>query len=71
MIVLIIWVVFWFHITIKVSSLLLVSELSFLEKVSKCLYIFGYLFLFWSIELIEFLNDKSLWEIKWHIKFRL
>jgi hypothetical protein len=67
---LIIWLALWFLCHIKVSIILFKSELAVQEKVVWYVKISGYLFLFWSLEILDYMVDKDLWTIKWYLRFR-
>ena len=67
----IIWMAFWFLSLIKVSTILLNSQISVQKKVVWYVKISSYLFLFWYVEMLEYLIDKNIWEIKWYLKFKL
>jgi hypothetical protein len=57
-------------ITLKVSIILLDSELAIQDKVVWYVKILGYLFLFWYVEILDYMIDKDLWTIKWYLKFK-
>jgi hypothetical protein len=67
----IIWMAFWFLSLIKVSTILLNSQISVQKKVVWYVKISSYLFLFWYVEMLEYLIDKNIWKIKWYLKFKL
>jgi len=68
---LIIWLALWFLCYIKVSIILFKSELAVQDKVVWYVKILGYLFLFWSLEILDYMVDKDLWTIKWYLRFRI
>lgn len=68
---LIVWIALWFLCQIKVSIILLDSELAVKDKVVWYVKISGYLFLFWYVEILDYLIDKNLWTIKWYLKFKI
>ena len=67
----IVWIALWFLCQIKVSIILLDSELAVKDKVVWYVKISGYLFLFWYVEILDYLIDKDLWTIKWYLKFKI
>jgi hypothetical protein len=67
----IVWIALWFLCQIKVSIILLDSELAVKDKVVWYVKISGYLFLFWYVEILDYLIDKNLWTIKWYLKFKI
>ena len=67
----IIWMAFWFISLIKVSIILFDSQIPVQKKVGWYVKISIYLFLFWYVEMLEYLIDKNIWEIKWYLKFKL
>ena len=67
---LIIWLALWFLCLIKISIILFDSELIVQDKIVWYVKISCYLFLFWYLEILDYLIDKDLWTIKWYLKFK-
>jgi hypothetical protein len=67
---LIIWLALWFLCLIKISIILFDSELAVQDKIVWYVKISCYLFLFWYLEILDYLIDKNLWTIKWYLKFK-
>lgn len=67
---LIIWLALWFLCLIKISIILLNIELAIQDKIVWYVKVSIYLFLFWYVEMLDYLIDKDLWIIKWHLKFK-
>jgi hypothetical protein len=66
----IIWIALWFLCQFKVSTILLDSELAIQDKIVWYVKVSIYLFLFWYVEILDYLVDKDLWTIKWYLKFK-